>query len=148
MVFQYTNFSLSWSPTPPPQTIFHDESDATTFTVVVKNTGTVFAASEAVLAFFKPTVATITSLGGAPTVIKQLFDFDKVFLEPGDTTTLTFTVNATQLGLVDLEGHTSLHPGQYSVVFSRGCVGCSELTAPVTIAGGSPIRLKTFRKWW
>ena len=80
--------------------------------------------------------------------IKQLFDFRKVHLAPGASTTVDFTVNSTQLGLVDADGHTSLHPGEYEVVFSRGCVGCRELAAPVTITSRAPVRLKTFRRWW
>ena len=51
-------------------------------------------------------------------------------------------------GLADAEGHTSLHPGEYEVVFSRGCVGCDELVAPAKVTAPLPVRLKTFRRWW
>ena len=82
-------------------------------------------------------------------VIKQLFGFDKVFLAPGASTTLTFSVNASDLGLVDIDGHTSLHPGGYDVVFSRGCVECDVITTRITVDADAPIRLKSpFRRWW
>ena len=55
---------------------------------------------------------------------------------------------AASLGLVDADGHTSLHPGAYELVFSRGCVGCAELVAPAAVERARPLRLKTFRRWW
>eukprot|EP00729_Bicosta_minor_P004508 gene4508-16191_t len=144
-----------WSPTQPPAAaagaaVIRSVNDVTIYSVVVKNTGATYAADEVVLAFFKPTKATIPSLAttGTPVVIKQLFGFEKVHLEPGASTTLNFTVPASTFGLADHEGHTSLHPGEYQVIFSRGCVDCSELAAKTTIEADAPIRLKTFRKWW
>lgn len=151
----YTTFDLEWSPTQPPAAaagaaVIRSVNDVTIYSVVVKNTGATYAADEVVLAFFKPTKATIPSLAttGTPVVIKQLFGFEKVHLEPGASTTLNFTVPASTFGLADHEGHTSLHPGEYQVIFSRGCVDCSELAAKTTIEADAPIRLKTFRKWW
>jgi hypothetical protein len=85
---------------------------------------------------------------GAPVVRRQLFGFERVHLAPGASTTLTFTVHAAQLGLADDEGHTSLHGGDYELVFSRGCKGCAELRAPLAVEAAAPIRLKEFRKWW
>ena len=81
-------------------------------------------------------------------VIKQLFGFERVRLAPGSSQRLTFAVNATTVALVDGDGHTSLHPGVYEIVFSRGCVGCAELTTTLVVDTRGPIRLKTFRKWW
>ena len=149
----FTTFELNWSPPPPSiSTIFQSASDSRVYTVEVKNSGSVYTADEVVLAFMKPRKATIPSLSTAsppvPVVIKQLFDFERVRLAPGATQKLTFHVNATSLALVDGDGHTSLHPGEYEVVFSRGCVGCSELTATVLIDAPEPIRLKDFKKWW
>ena len=149
----YTTFSLTWTPTPPAATTFTAARDATTYSVVVKNTGTVYTADEVILAYFKPKAETIASLSdedssGPPVVKKQLFAFERITLAPGASRTLRFTVNATALALVDGDGHSSLHAGEYDVVFSRGCVGCAELVAPVEIKADAPIRIKTFRKWW
>jgi hypothetical protein len=152
----YTTFSLQWSPPPPGQPVepgqaaVQTAADSTMYTVEVKNTGAVYTADEVVLAFFKPKPATIASLRdtNTPVVIKQLFGFERVRLAPGGSQQLKFTVNATQLALVDGDGHTSLHPGEYDIVFSRGCVGCAELATPLVVDAPAPIRMKTFRKWW
>ena len=60
--------------------------------------------------------------------------------------TLTFSLGAEQLAMVDLDGHTSLHAGRFGVVFSRG--HGAELRARARVRVPSPLRLKTFRKWW
>ena len=145
----YTTFSLQWSP-PPGRTVLQTAGDSTTYTVEVKNTGAVFTADEVVLAFFKPKRSTIASLrdSSTPVVIKQLFGFERVRLAPGSSQQLKFTVNATQVALADGDGHTSLHPGEYEIVFSRGCVGCAELTTALAVDAPAPIRLKSFRRWW
>ena len=61
-----------------------------------------------------------------------------------------FHVNGTQNSecwrMVDLDGHTSLHAGRFGVVFSRG--HGPELRARARVRVPSPLRLKTFRKWW
>lgn len=148
----YTTFSLKWSPTPPGRVaILQTATDSTTYTVEVKNTGPTYAADEVVLAFFKPRPHTIPSLRNrpdTPVVIKQLFGFERVHLAPGASVQLRFTVNATAIALVDGDGHTSLHPGEYDIVFSRGCAGCLELDVPLVVDAPKPIRMKTFRKWW
>eukprot|EP01052_Picozoa_sp_SAG31_P017233 SAG31_NODE_1170_length_9560_cov_3.537031_4_plen_158_part_00 len=155
---------------------FHDATDETTYSVVVTNTGSIYIADEVVMAFIKPKPTTISSLSGTAVVIKQLIDFERVKVAPGSSVTVKFVVNATALALVDRcvacscscscsfyfigvgfillhwatrrDGHTSLHPGKYDIVFSRGCVGCEELTAEIVLEVDRPIRLKTFRKWW
>lgn len=94
------------------------------------------------------TAALHESVGGAPIELKRLFGFQRVTLAAGASATLSFELTPEHLGLVDSEGHTSLHPADFEVVFSRG--HGEELSAPVTVApvGGSPLRLKTLRKWW
>ena len=145
----YTTFSLSWSPPPPPAAaVYVAAEDLTAHKVVVTNTGDTFAADEVVLLFMRPKRDTIPSLRGTPVVLKQLIGFEKVHLAPGASRTVSFTVPAASLGLVDADGHTSLHPGAYELVFSRGCVGCAELVAPAAVERARPLRLKTFRRWW
>ena len=48
--------------------------------------------------------------------------------------------------MVDVDGHTALHAGRFGVVFSRG--HGPELRARARVRVPSPLRLKTFRKWW
>jgi hypothetical protein len=104
------------------------------------------AGDEVVLAFFKPDGDHTHT--GAPVPKKQLFDFKRVHLEAGTSTILTFAVKAEQLALVGKDGHTGLHTGGYTIVFSRG--HGAELTTRTKIKvdqkGG--LRTKTFRKWW
>ena len=112
------------------------------YVVEVTNTGSIDA-DDVVLGLLKPPGA---GVGGTP--LQTLFGFERVHLAPGASTTLSFTVNATQLALADAEGHASLHAGRYELIFSRGCKGCDELRAPLAVDVARPVRLKTFRKWW
>jgi hypothetical protein len=144
-----TTFRIQWSSPPISNAVFRAAEHTATYNVTVTNTGTVDA-DEVVLLFLKPRALTIPSLRdtGTPIVIKQLIDFERIRVGAGASRGLSFTVNGSEsLGLVDNAGHTSLHPGEYEAVFSRGCVGCDELVTTLTIDAPSPIRLKTFRNW-
>jgi len=141
----YTTFKLHWDPQPPP-VVMTNTNNAITYTVNVTNTGK-RAGDEVVLAFFKPDKTTLNTLPkDNPVIIKQLFDFKRIHLQSGQMVTLKFTVKSTQLALVDTSGHTSLHPGSFDIIFTRG--HGEELHALVHVAVDTPIRLKTFRKWW
>jgi beta-glucosidase len=146
----YTTFTLNWSPTPPAEqtvTVFDSGASSVTYTVNCTNTGTL-AGDETVLAYFKPRAESLRTLRdtGVPVVKKQLFAFQRVNLEPGASIALSFTVNASTLQLVDIDGHTSIHPGRFEVLFSRG--HGTDLEAPIDIQLKKPIRTKEFRKWW
>eukprot|EP00463_Aulacantha_scolymantha_P006379 TRINITY_DN800_c0_g1_i1.p1 TRINITY_DN800_c0_g1~~TRINITY_DN800_c0_g1_i1.p1 ORF type:complete len:418 (+),score=88.41 TRINITY_DN800_c0_g1_i1:936-2189(+) len=137
----YTTFKLHWDPQPPP-TIFTNEDSQITYTVNVTNTGKI-AGDEVVLAFFKPDKGSLYTLPkDNPVIIKQLFDFKRIHLLPGQMETLKFTVKSSQLALVDDDGHTSLHPGSFDIIFTRG--HGEELQALAHVAVDVPIRLKTF----
>ena len=127
--------------------MFDRASSSTTYTVKCTNTGKI-AGDEVVLAFFKPQADSLAALRdtGVPVVKKQLFAFQRVHLEPGASISLSFTVNASTLALVDIDGHTSIHPGSFKVLFSRG--HGTDLEAGIKIALKEPIRLKEFRRWW
>jgi beta-glucosidase len=140
-----TSFSLAWTPTPPSssptlpstaQTVFDSESSSVTYTVNVTNTGTL-AGDEVVLAYFKPQAESLRTLRhtGVPVIIKQLFAFQRVHLQPGASTSLSFTVNASTLALVDSEGHTSIHPGSFKVLFAftTPCTTHSHCTSSGTL---------------
>jgi hypothetical protein len=154
----YTTFSLKWTPQPPPSatyTLPAGESTAstaaalaiasTTYTVKVTNTGAV-AGDEVVLAFFKPDADHTNT--GSPVPKKQLFDFKRVHLAAGASTTLTFTVNAEQLALVDKDGHSGLYTGGYDIIFSRGHGTELSTRTRVEVEQKGGMRTKTFRKWW
>ena len=78
--------------------------------------------------------------------IHGLFAFRRVHLAAAAAATLTFTLGAEQLAMTDVDGHTALHAGRFGVVFSRG--HGPELRARARVRVPSPLRLKTFRKWW
>ena len=146
----YTSFKLEWSPNPPDhETRFTSAVSSTTYKCKVTNTGSV-TGDEVVLAFHKPQGSSIATLpDGTPVPSKVLFGFERVTLKPGESTTVSFTLDATALGLVDIDGHRSVHNGDYDVVFSRG--HGQELGTSVRVALPSdqnPHRLFTFPKWW
>ena len=82
------------------------------------NTGAV-AASEAVLVFVRP-----TKVSGAPSPlpIKQIADFGRtaVLHSNGGSETLSFTITAHDVSMVDWEGVRRAYAGSYEVVFSTG----------------------------
>jgi xylan 1,4-beta-xylosidase len=149
----YTTFALKWTPpqppaaAPPPRTL-RSATDTTVYTVDVTNTGAV-AGDEVVQAYFVPSPGIATRMG-APTPIKQLFDFQRVHLAAGASVTLKFVLNATSLAMADVDGHVSVHSDdRYRVVFSRG--HGEQLEAPLAVAlpeRGGATRVETFERWW
>jgi hypothetical protein len=118
-------------------------NQTTVYTVTVTNTGKV-AGDEVVFGFFRPNTASIKTLPqDNPVPKKQLFAFQRVHLDAGESTKVSLTLNSTTLGLVDLDGHRELHAGDYDIVFSRGYG--EELVAPVSVEVEKPVRISTFR---
>merc|ERR1712150_12894 len=156
----YTSFTLDWSPSPPPtgHTLRVGNVAATiTYTVKVTNTGS-RAGDEVVLAFFKPkqiagvsandpeALASHHGLGPAPK--KQLFAFERVHLQPGASTTLTFTVTPSDLALVGLEGHRVLvHGSVYEMQFTRGHGQELRTRVELEVDAGRHV-VSRFQKWW
>ena len=93
-----------------------------------------------VLAFFKP-AQELQSLVGAPVPIKQLFDYQRVTLDVGQSITLRFTVTPATLALADAEGNESFFPGRYTVEFSRGHGAVLEHDVMGAVA--EPLRINT-----
>ncbi len=50
--------------------------------------------------------------------IKQLKGFEKVFLNPGDTKTMTFKLNKEHLSFIGLENKRIVEPGEFVVSIS------------------------------
>ena len=75
-------------------------------------------------------------------------------LAAGASTTVSFELAPAHLTMVDEDGHTGLHRGEFEIVFSRG--HGEELVAQAAVElspseDGEAVvarRLKTFRKWW
>ena len=115
----------------------------------MSNTGQVLG-DEVVLAFVKPIANSLATLPtSTPVEKKRLFDFKRITLQPFTDTVLTFSLNASHLAMVDADGHTALHEGEFEVIFSRG--HGEELTTPVHLRIGSveaPAFISRFRKWW
>eukprot|EP00047_Mylnosiga_fluctuans_P007107 m.251131 g.251131 ORF g.251131 m.251131 type:complete len:817 (-) comp17080_c0_seq1:24-2474(-) len=130
----YTTFRLDWTPQPPVHVV-RDQADPITYQVNVTNTGAV-AGDEVVLAYFKPP-AELAAATGAPVVTRQLFDYQRVTLQPGDSTVLHFTTPAATLALAGADGSKRLHGGKYVIELSRG--HGAVLEAAVDVAVEEPI---------
>lgn len=96
--FAYSNFQAS-------TTHFRD-GDQLTFTVDVKNTGSV-AGQESVLLFSSDLVATSTP------DVRRLREFTKIALEPGQQQTVTLTIPARDLAYCDYYGQWILEAGDF-----------------------------------
>ena len=77
-------------------------------TVDIQNTGKV-AGKESVLLFSSDLVASITP------DVRRLRAFDKVELSPGQSKTVTFTINANDLAFVNAEGKWTLEEGEFMI---------------------------------
>jgi hypothetical protein len=148
----YTEFDVTWATPPPSTTTITSKTDsATTYKVTVKNIGTV-SGDEVVLAYTKPKAHTLRgSLGDTvPIEQKKLFGFQRVTVPAGGSADLSFELTPAHLAMVDEDGHTGLHNGEFEVVFSRG--HGKELVAQTAVQltdlSEEASRLKTFRKWW
>jgi hypothetical protein len=146
----YTEFDVKWASPPPILTTVRSKTDSsTTYKVAVTNIGKV-EGDEVVLAYTKPKAHTLRpSLGlNVPIETKKLFGFQRVTIPAGGSAELSFDLTPTHLAMVDEDGHTGLHTGEFEVVFSRGhgeeLVAQAAIRMDVVETG----RLKTFRKWW
>jgi beta-glucosidase len=77
--------------------------------VTVANTGA-RAGKEAVLLYVRDVVASVTPAG------KRLRRFAKIYLEPGQTRTLTFTLRAGELSFVGADNRSIVEPGDFDVM--------------------------------
>ena len=87
------------------------------FEITVKNLGAM-AADEVVQAYFVPVNLTVRN--PAPLPSKQLFDFMRVNLGKGQSTSVTFTVPSASLAVSDAEGNLVSAPGAYKLLFTNG----------------------------
>lgn len=94
---------------------------ATNVTITVRNTGT-RAADEVVMAFFRASQGVIPADEPAASLQRQLFDFARVHVAAGETTTVSFEVSASAVTLIDQSGSPKLWPGEYVLDFTNGGV--------------------------
>ena len=101
-----------------------------TYSINVTNTGNV-TGDEVVQVYMWPMAL---PLQRSSRLIRQLLDFQRVHLAPGESTTVSFGVTARSLCLVDrLSGHTVSTPGVFRLQFTNGAG--VELTHTVSVAG-------------
>lgn len=91
--------------------------NAPTFHVHVQNIGQ-FPADEVVQAYFEPVHVILTRPSPLPQ--RQLFDFLRVNLAPGESREVKFTVSSSSLLLADANGDLISAPGVYNIIFTNG----------------------------
>jgi len=101
------------------------------FRVNVTNTGSK-AGSDVVLAF-------VTPPPNPDSPIRRLFGFERVFLQPGETTQVFFSTSPTELAIADSYGHRYLHPGAYKIEFG------DREKVEMTLRGTERILIKAWR---
>ena len=97
--------------------------------VTVQNTGDV-AGHEVVQVYVSDAVASVAP----PT--ERLARFAKVYLEPGEQRTLSFTLDARALSFVDERGRRLVEPGRFTV-------RVADQSAPLDLLGDAPLVLST-----
>ena len=83
-------------------------SQTVTATVSVKNTGS-REGEEIVQLYIRDLVGTYTR------PVKELKGFEKISLKPGESKTVTFTIDSKMLSYFDFDGNTLLEPGKFQV---------------------------------
>ena len=101
--YQYSNLKVS-------QSDFR-HGDIIKVSVDVKNTGKV-AGKESVLLFSSDLIASMVSDG------RRLRAFDKIELQPGETKTVTFNLNADDLAFVGYDGKWVLEEGDFKLMIA------------------------------
>jgi beta-glucosidase len=114
----YTNFEYS---NLKQSTIQFAPGDTLTFTVDVKNTGSVNG-KEAVLLFSRDKVASLSP------DVRRLRAFNKILLNPGEKKTITLKVAADDLAFVGEKGRWILESGEFSIQIGSltTTIECSE----------------------
>ena len=123
----YTTFALSPSSPAAVAVAVGDEVEWPTVSVTVTNTGAL-AGDEVVFLFHNASVAHSAWLTGQiasqvaapPLPMKQLVDFERVSLQPGQSTVVTFQLTPNSVATVDAAGSRRVLPGGHSLVVTRG----------------------------
>jgi len=126
----YTTFTLTWSDMlsgiPTVYNNYKHQRHRFQYKVTVTNTGKI-AGDEVVLAFFKPTQPN--------PLLKQLFGFQRVHLDPNESIQLTFTLDSSTIKMGDQNGNFVSSTGVYEIEFTNGVE--ETLTTKVEVVGDS-----------
>jgi beta-glucosidase len=104
----YTTFQYS-KPTISSPTLKMGGTGTVTVSVDVKNTGTRKGA-EVVQVYIRDEYSSV------PRPIKELKEFKKIWLEPGQSQTVTFTINQEMLSFYDVNMKWVVEPGDFSIM--------------------------------
>lgn len=145
----YSSFKFEWSgdKTMEQRTQQVTAADVATgavaleYTVKVTNTGSV-ASAVSVLAFLNTTLAEGQRAVVPTPPIRQLFNFSKVHLQPGSSTTVTLGMEKELLALTSWSGERAVRQGQYTVavggVGRAGKVEDGAVTTSLEVTGDEP----------
>ena len=132
--FEYSNLKLS-------QEVI-DAGESISVSVDVKNTGQI-AGDEAVQLYIKDLEASVD------VPIHELRGFKRIKLQPGESATVSFTLTARQMALIDNDGKCILEPGKFKVMVggrqpdsrSQALAGTQILEAEFEVTG-QPMELE------
>lgn len=99
--FVYSNFKLSRSSMTPTETV--------TVSIDIKNSGK-YAGEEIVQLYLRDKVGSVVR------PVKELKDFKKIMLQPGETKTVTFSVNRDKLSFYNAQLQWVAEPGEFEVM--------------------------------
>ncbi len=105
----YTTFEYSSLKT--DKNVFNDNQNVTV-SVNIKNTGSI-AGKEVVMLFSSDKVASISP------DVKRLRKFSKIYLEPGETKTVTFKIDANDLSFVNQYNKTVTEDGEFELKIEK-----------------------------
>jgi beta-glucosidase len=98
----------------------------TTVSVDVTNAGRM-AGDEIVQLYIRDDVSSVTR------PVKELKDFRRIHLEPGQTATVQFTVTPDKLSFLDLDMHRVVEPGTFTIMVGPSSATEKELTAKLEV---------------
>jgi len=148
----YTSFSIDLEASSPLLCTFTDASETCEFGIKVVNLGN-RSGDEVVMMFMKPTSVLgekTPSLPGTPVMEKKLLDFQRLNLDAKSTELLQFTLQGSQLALVDVSGNRVLISSNFDIIFSRGNYGKpSDIRIGAVVKCNKPKILSKFNyRWW
>jgi beta-glucosidase len=122
--FAYSNLQLSAKTIKPTETL--------TISVDVQNTGQ--RAGDEVAQLYVSDIA-----ASVPVPIRQLQGFERVYLAPGETKTVTFTLTPRQLSLIDDQWRRVIEPGGFQIAVGGRQPSHQDMTGE-----GTDVLIETF----